>query len=518
MTPNEYKLGYVDNSILVYHNTTLYLFDLPQDDTSNLIPSMKRENIRNTIFYDNNCFYIDKDGNLFVLDKETKNFIIYNEIQLTHGIDTAVIVKTETIFAAAKDRAEQWCNSFIQKIMENQDENIVLGKNEQKLFHRWIELKINHPTNDSKTDGVEFKDWYNDIYRKGNENLSAKKRELEDEFEKEWRVSPNSTIGLLSGDLSVYIGSTISMGKEIESYKGNNSELIMLVDFYNKLLLTYSEIIKQFGSSLPSDTNRLFETSYRNISMEIVKVAKIEQERINSAKNEYFAEKNAKIEEFKEYLITSFNETEFILNLDDFTTDEFGYIFLPTQKNMNGYTVIYKNISNNDIFENFKKVGQDIKTIAIYGNSLYVCEKGKVNFYDVFTLEPKNIINKIWLNDDGTQEISEKNEKVLFLLDPEKNIVVTEGRIFSRYYIRSIEEGAVSYRIMPVSIRMKSNTVFNVENMSNVPFITIKNIPDDCIYINVDKLKPKERTLIYRNFIYREMPSGAGIIFQRSKE
>jgi hypothetical protein len=511
-----YKLGKVGETVFVHSGETLSQIDIPKKEVLKERDSIEHpeegkinDNVSNTVFYDNRCFYIDGDGSVFIYNKEEKSFHKYENISLPAGAGNISIVKTEKIKRAAGKRPEEWRSDFFQKIIK--DEEYKTSKADEDILRRYFEFK--KPANDSenteKSGCKNFNDWYTGFFKDEYQKTKERKEEQKRQFLEKWKIGPDTPLfqGSFEGSFVVQKEKSINEGKDLyeKDYRGPNTDLKGLIEYNNKILETY----KKIKNYISQDTVKLFEGNYKVVVSEISRIMEGEKGKFDKDKREYSAEIKRLDGIFTKTIQENFDALELSYDAGDV---DFDYVFLPAWNGNPEYTVIYKKIMpNNRInasINAFAGIGNDIKLTGVYNDLIYSCENGGINFYDPFTLKNKEIKRENSKNSE--------NETILFSLDTEENIFVTEREIRNKknYYVRQLEidHKTKTYKLSAPknSVTVSGNTISNGGGYSDIFFASILG---KAVYINSrNQKRPRQQPVVSKEgYIYWESSIGAGV-------
>lgn len=188
---------------------------------------------------------------LYAFDIQNKKII---PASIPNSLKIARIVRADLLRGAAKDSAEYWFESFIDKIMAGFEQDgaaqrpVRLPNEDKQILRRYLQLR-----HDGKEDGrIELDDCLAELAGLYSE-IAQKKRALLDDFQNKWSVRPD---GILFDDgKKPDFSAAPSALKKAEAisgyYLGKSENVAFWIKCYNLIIEQYKE--------LKSDVSRSYE-------------------------------------------------------------------------------------------------------------------------------------------------------------------------------------------------------------------------------------------------------------------
>ena len=446
------------------------------------------------MFYDNNCFYISEDGTVFLYGSEMNDPHQYDR-KLKPGMRSVMILKTDIFVNLAKEFSEKWFGEFCDSLVKNPEKEIF----DRDTISLMNYLKIKN-TDMGQNTYQDIKTWKKTYFDVKYSAFKGKEKELAEEFRRKWNIQPSEGLfpsGINLSNISLVNARAIN----INQYRGKKNETNFLFRYHNKLIEVYQKI----RTTMSNGTRAVLESNYSVIRDELNKSVGAEKKEFDDAVTDHNNKTSEINSEFKQNIRENLASLQFI---DSNLSGDFGYLFLPPQGSGGSYTLVYKKTGNQNESLGFRQLGQDTKVIGIHDKYIYTCEDGGLVFFDPFTLE------KI----DGPRNIAKGNEKIVFIVDQERGVVITNTPKGTKndFAVKSISfdknNGFVLEKVESIQLRDK-NIGFRT---FDAPFYCETIDPkDNGVYINSLESKAKESITVEGGYIYRETSAGSGIRRQR---
>jgi hypothetical protein len=516
---DEYSINIIKDEIFIYNDNKIYIIKLEinerqnrNEQVGNYINPKIVIDVENIHFYNNTCFYIDSNKKIFIYDNNRKSFSSYNNIVLPEDFNYIQIYKPDIISRIINNHAEEWYNnwveSFVNKIRNNNVDNIInnIDQRDKKYLNRYYGCI---PKTRRK---ISLDMWRNDDYK----TLENKKNEdIENRYRyyiNKWGIKPweEETFFI------VKYNTLINRNDEINdnNYLGKNVRIKKYIEYLDEIIKTYKELENLNASN---ETKNMYRQFYTNIIDEINSIENEDLRQLRIDKESYRNEINRIEEKFYSDLASRLKNIEFIDINENENNSEINIINIPNNDKPE-YMLVCIKMSEPQINNEFKKTGQCIYSMNIMDNYIVVANDNKLSFYDIFTLEELDI------KKERVKTENENIENILFFLSTDNNIIITENKYNHRYFVRNLEINNNKYEIKKLNMDIKSNDIIEKNDMkiytnsSNAPFYSIYlKLPEEYVYINLKKSTVNERLIIDGNLIYKETPTGAGIILKRSR-
>jgi len=366
-----------NNRFFLYINNSLYIINVEPELSNKFSANTKEEiyyinpnliinNIKSLLFKYKTCFYINHDGNLLVYNTENDNFIKYDTFKTINNENLSFDLITVNEYAGlinnqAKSWYNNWRSNFLNTILK--DGVYKYTDDENNMLHRYN--KINKP---SMQIYKNIDDWYNNFYKKQNQQNIDTITQKKQDFKDKWGIEPNKNIELFNRNISTIKINEI--GKDITEYKyfGKNENIKFFLKYYYDIIIAYQEFININASN---NTIKLLETFFSDIKNEIIKYYNEDIKKINDEYNTY--EKD--IDNLNKSLIDKIKDSvnNFTINIQNENNNQntIKYSFLPNNGNQPDLLIIYNNDSN----------------IFIKDKTIHIVKNDVTKIFDLLTFE-----------------------------------------------------------------------------------------------------------------------------------